>query len=109
MPLRESGQNAGRQTVLTKVQYHSLLRSRSYGLKNSLVSFLAFSFCSLDIYTHSTRSTEICGFHFPSAPGNGRGEGLSPAIASPISLAVVVARPQSKLEKKSQRRPIPWP
>ena len=29
---------------------------------------------------------------FP-APGNGRGEGLSPAIASPISLAVVVARP----------------
>ena len=28
-----------------------------------------------------------------AAPGNGRGEGLSPAIASPISLAVVMARP----------------
>ena len=46
------------------------------------------------IYTHSTRSTEICGsVTIFAAPGNGRGEGVSPAIASPISLAMVVARP----------------
>ena len=51
-----------------------------------------FIFLSRNMYAFHRKHRDL-RVPLPFSQGNGRGEGLSPAIASPISLAVVVARP----------------